>query len=159
MNPRILVLDMEFRADKTIEDIGVSWIIDGAEDQYLAARPEKHYLIRIGDEKPKSTLAEACYIIERMGTKNLMWASYGVSDRHALKRETESAGLDMPVGYFHIDIGPVYAAMMGLDQPVKLKKAAEELTGRYYGAQHHADDDAWNAARVLAAIMNRFDRS
>ena len=158
MNPYILVLDMEFRSDKRIKDIGVAFIIDDDGGRYLAARPEKHYLIRLG-AKPKWTLQEACFIIEGMNTKRITWASYGTNDRHELKRQTENMGLEMPVGYFHIDIAPVYAALMGLNTPVKLKAAAQEITGRYYGSQHHADDDAWNAARVLAALMNRFDRT
>ena len=150
---------MEFRANKDIKDIGVAWVIDAEEGRYLAARPEKHYLIRLGPERPKWTLAEACEILERMGPKkNIMWASYGTNDRHELKRQTENAMLDMPVGYFHLDIAPIAAAFMGWDMPKKLKAAVQEICGRHYGSQHHADDDAWGAARLLAALMNRFDR-
>ena len=157
MNPYILVLDFEFKANKDIKDIGVAFII-GDEGHYLAAKPDNHSLIRVGPEKPKRTLKEACFIIQNLNPKGITWASYGVNDRHELKRQTGEIGMNMPVGYFHIDIGPVYATFMGLDTPVKLKEAAQELTGLFYGSQHHADDDAWNAARVLAAMMNRFDR-
>ena len=157
MNPYILVLDMEFRSNKDIKDIGVAFIIDDGRDGFLAAKPEKHYLIRLG-ASPKWSLKEACFIIEGMNTKRLTWASYGTNDRHELKRQTENLGLEMPVGYFHLDIAPIYASFMRIETPIKLKAAAEAITGRYYGSQHHADDDAWNAARVLAALLNRFNR-
>jgi inhibitor of KinA sporulation pathway (predicted exonuclease) len=41
--------------------------------------------------------------------------------------------------------------------PRKLKEATEDLCGRFLGAQHHADDDAYNAGRLLAAMMNRYN--
>ncbi len=157
MNPYILVMDMEFQANKDIKEIGIAFVIDEGEGFYLAAKPEKHSLIRIG-KPPKHTLKEACFIIQNLNSQRTIWASYGTNDRYELKRQTEIIGMDMPVGYFHIDIAPVYAAFMGLDIPVKLKAAAQELTGISYGSQHHVGDDSWNAARVLAALMNQFNR-
>ena len=155
---QIFVLDLEFRASGTIKEFGIAYVIEQDNGKYIAAKPDSNYLIRLG-EAPKHTLFEACEMIKNMGAQESMWASWGTNDRHELKKQTEDAMLVMPVGYFHVDIAPMYAALYGLDRPVRLKAAAEEITGRFYGSQHHAEDDAWNAARVLATLMNRFDKS
>jgi inhibitor of KinA sporulation pathway (predicted exonuclease) len=153
----LFVLDMEFRANGDIKDIGIAYVIDQDTNKFVAAKPP-NCLIRLG-EAPKHTLFEACEMLKNMDAPDSMWASWGTNDRHELKRQTEDAGLEMPVGYFHVDIAPMFAALYGLDRPVKLKAATEETTGRFYGSQHNAEDDAWNAARVLAYLMNRYDRS
>ena len=153
----ILVLDFEFRANGSIRDIGVALVVNYEEGRVIAARPPNHTLIKLG-EPPKYTLFEGCEIIKNMGAQEMMWASWGTSDRHELKRQTDDAGIEMPVGYFHVDIAPMYAALFALDRPIKLKAATEELCGRFHGSQHHAEDDAWNAARILAELINRFDR-
>ena len=157
MNP-IFVLDLEYRQSGDIKEIGIALIIETEDGKYLAAKPESNHLIRLG-ESPKHSLFEACEMIKNLGAEKCMWASWGTNDRHELKKQTEDAMLAMPVGYFHIDIAPMYAALYGLDRPIRLKGAAEIATGRFYGSQHHAEDDAWNAARVLAVLMNRYDRS
>ena len=154
----IFVLDCEFNKHRSIKEIGISYVIDLDDGTYMAARPPDHHLIRVGEE-PKISLLGACEILKNMGAQDKMWASWGTGDRHELKRQTEDIGVEMPVGYFHIDIAPMYAALLALNRPIRLKKAAEELTGRFYGAQHHADDDSFNAARILASLMNQFDRS
>jgi len=126
-------------------------IIEVEKGRYQAARPLDNHLIRIGDtDAGKVSLLGACEILKNMGLQEAMWASWGTADRHGLKQETGDIGIEMPVGYFHIDIAPMHAALIGLNRPIKLKQAAEELTGRFYGAQHHADDDSFNAARILA---------
>ena len=162
----IFVLDCEFSKNRTIKEIGVSFVIELDDGKYIAARPPDHHLIRLGNPgnaddgwTGRIELLGACEVLKNMGAPDKMWASWGTGDRHELKRQTEDAGLEMPVGYFHIDIAPMYAALMALNRPIRLKKAAEELTGRFYGAQHHADDDSYNAARILAHLMNQFDRS
>lgn len=154
----IFVLDCEFRGNGKIKDIGVAFVMLQENDRFIAAKPERHALIRLG-EPPKLNLFQACEIIRNMGGEEKIWASWGTNDRHELKRQTDDADLSMPVGYFHLDMAPMYAAFMGLDRPVRLKEAVSTLCGRFYGAQHHADDDAWNTARLLATMMNRFDRS
>ena len=153
----IFVIDLEFRKSRDIKEIGISYVIQLDDGQFMAARPPDHHLIKVG-KPPKVSLLGACEILKNMDAKNKMWASWGTGDRHELKRQTEEAGLEMPVGYFHIDIAPMYAALMALNRPIRLKKAAEEITGRFYGAQHHADDDSFNAARILAVLMNRYER-
>ena len=153
----IFVLDLEFRSNGSIREIGIATVIQNDDGKMVAAKPEP-CLIRLGAE-PKLTLFQACEILTNMGAKERMWASWGTNDRHELKRQTEDALLEMPVGYFHIDIAPMYAALFAMDRPIRLKAAAEGLMGIFYGSQHHGEDDAWNAARVLAALMNRFDRS
>ena len=152
----IFVLDLEFNRGEALTEIGICMVMELDDGKLTAARPPQ-YLIKIGEE-PKISLLGACEMLKNMGTERSMWASWGVADRHELKQRTQEIGVAMPVGYFHIDIGPMYAALMKLDRPIKLKRAAEELTGRFYGSQHHADDDAFNAARVLASLMNRMDR-
>lgn len=153
----ILVLDLEFRSNGDIRDMGVAFVVQYDEGKVMASRPDRHSLIKLGDT-PKFTLFEACEILKNMGTQEMMWASWGTSDRHELKKQTEDAGIEMPVGYFHIDLAPMYAALFALDRPIRLKAAHEQLVGRFMGSQHHAEDDAYAAARILAALLNRFDR-
>ena len=155
----IYVLDCEFNKHRDIKEIGISFVIELDNGKYMAARPSDHHLIRVGDpDKGKISLLGACEVLKNMGASDKMWASWGTGDRHELKRQTEEAGIEMPVGYFHIDVAPMFAALMGLNRPIRLKKAAEELTGHFYGAQHSGDDDSFNAARILATLMNKFDR-
>lgn len=154
----IFVLDMEFTGSGRIKDIGVAFVMLQNNDRYIAAKPEHHSLIRLGEE-PKFNLFQACEIIRNMGGEDAIWASWGVNDRHELKKQTDDADISMPVGYYHLDIAPMFAVFMGLDRPVRLKEAVSTICGRFLGAQHSADDDAWNTARLLSEMMNRFDRT
>jgi hypothetical protein len=151
----IWIVDVETSKNE-ITEIGIAMLIDGPEGSVLCAKPDQHYLIKIGE--PYHTLKEATFILEAMGCGKGLWASYGHNDARILRQEFGNLSQPFPFRGRYLDIAPLYMAFQSDDMlPRKLKEATEDLCGRSLGAQHHADDDAYNAGRLLAAMMNRYN--
>ena len=157
----IIVIDSEWHASTTADsiiqpkEIGVALVISGAEDTAIAAKPERHYIIKTSDEH-HDTLSVS-EILLNLGSSNSIWASYSWFDNVQLRKWFENEGIPFPLGKVHMDIAAMYTVLMRILTPPKLKDATTTLCGRFLGTQHRADDDAWNAARVLAKLMNQFN--
>jgi len=151
----IWIVDTETSYDK-ITEIGIAMVIPSG-PRYVCAKPERHYIIKIGLEY--HDLFGAQQILLNMGTRKGLWASYGHNDPRVLRQSFEDTGLQFPFGPTWLDIQPLYMAFQSKDRlPRKLKEATEDLCGRFLGAQHHADDDAYNAGRLLAALLNTYQK-
>ena len=78
----IFVLDCEFRKNRSIKEIGISYVIEVEDGQFMAARPPDHHLIRVLGENEESSeihkvsLLGACELLKNMGAQDKMW-SYG----------------------------------------------------------------------------------
>ncbi len=155
MDP-IWIVDTETSEDK-ITEIGIAMVIDRQEEGFICAKPERHYIIKLGEDY--YTLGEACFILEALGTKQGLWASYGHNDARTLRRAIGDISQPFPFSWNYLNIEPLYMAFQSKDRlPRKLKEATEDVCGRFLGAQHHADDDAYNAGRLLAALLNTYQK-
>ena len=156
----ILIVDGEWSISGDLgtlpREIGVALVITDGDTGALAAKPERHSIMKVGDKHHDALSVSE--ILLNLGSSDSHWGSYGWFDNVQLRGWFEREGLPFPLGDVHIDIASMYTAFNHLPRPVKLKSAVTEECGRFLGAQHHADDDAWNTARLLAAMMNRYER-
>lgn len=83
------------------------------------------------------------------------WASYGDYDRIALQRQCEQRGVSYPFGRTHLNVKNLLAISLNLPNEVGLDRAVEMCGFKLEGTHHRGDDDAWNIAAVLAALLER----
>jgi inhibitor of KinA sporulation pathway (predicted exonuclease) len=83
------------------------------------------------------------------------WASYGDFDRIALQRQCEQRGVSYPFGRTHLNVKNLLAISLNLPHEVGLDRALDLLEIPMEGTHHRGDDDAWNIAAVLAALLER----
>ena len=155
----ILVVDGEWNTseDGIIQpkEIGVALVINAEEDTVQAAKPERHSIMPVSEDRHDAL--SVSQVLLNLGSNDLVWASYGWFDNVQLRGWFEREGIAFPMGTTHVDVASLYTALHRLPRSVKLKHAVENECGRFLGAQHHADDDAWNTARLLAVLMNRYE--
>jgi hypothetical protein len=103
----IWIVDVETSNDK-ITEIGIAMLIDGPEGSVLCAKPDRHYIIKVGEEY--HTLEEAGYILQAMGVHKGIWASYGHNDARILRQEFGNLSQPFPFRGRYLDIAPLYMA-------------------------------------------------
>ena len=86
------------------------------------------------------------------------WASYGDFDRIAMQRQCERRGVSYPFGRTHLNVKNLLAISLSLPNEVGLDRAAELCGLPLEGTHHRGDDDAWNIAAVLGALLERARR-
>jgi inhibitor of KinA sporulation pathway (predicted exonuclease) len=106
---------------------------------------------------------EACTLLRRdYNSLNLVWASWGKDDRHMFEKQCASARVTYPFGpQQHIDLRRLFAQLQRTDTRVKirqvgLKVALELMDLQYEGTAHRGVDDAYNTARLLGAMYQRY---
>lgn len=98
--------------------------------------------------------AEACSLLrQEYGGSRRVWASYGDYDRRQLQRQCDERGVQYPFGYTHINIKNLASLMLRLDHEVSLPQALSYFGWELEGTYHRGSDDAWNAARLLSALL------
>lgn len=83
------------------------------------------------------------------------WASYGDFDRILLQRQCEQRGVRYPFGRTHLNVKNLLAVSLNLPNEVGLDRAVELCGLALEGTHHRGDDDAWNIAAVLGALLER----
>jgi inhibitor of KinA sporulation pathway (predicted exonuclease) len=83
------------------------------------------------------------------------WASYGDFDRILLQRQCEQRGVGYPFGRTHLNVKNLLAISLNLPNEVGLDRAVELCGLPLEGTHHRGDDDAWNIAAVLGALLER----
>lgn len=83
------------------------------------------------------------------------WASYGDFDRILLQRQCEQRGVRYPFGRTHLNVKNLLAVSLNLPNEVGLDRAVELCGLALEGTHHRGDDDAWNIAAVLGALLDR----
>lgn len=83
-----------------------------------------------------------------------VWASYGDYDRNQFQRQCYESGIVYPFGASHVNIKTLFALANKLRQEVGLPQALDLLKLPLEGTHHRGGDDAWNAAAVLASVLN-----
>jgi inhibitor of KinA sporulation pathway (predicted exonuclease) len=100
--------------------------------------------------------AEACARLRKgFRTPDRLWASYGDYDRKQFERQCRSAGVSPPFGPSHLNVKTLFALSRGLPHEVGLEQAMGLAGLPLEGTHHRGDDDAWNVAAVLAALLVR----
>ena len=96
----------------------------------------------------------ACSVLkEKYLTRDRVWASYGDYDRTMFSTQCEALGIDYPFGKRHINIKTLFALIHALPHEIGMDAALEMLGLPLEGTHHHADDDAWNTARLLSKLL------
>lgn len=98
--------------------------------------------------------AEACALLrQEYGGPKRVWASYGDYDRRQLQRQCDERRVPYPFGFTHINIKNLASLMLRLDHEVSLPQAFSYFGWELEGTYHRGNDDAWNAARLLAVLL------
>lgn len=97
---------------------------------------------------------KACALLEREYlTKKRVWASYGDYDRNQFKRQCEARGVTYPFSPGHINVKSLVGIVHALPYEVGMSRAMEMMHLELEGTHHRGSDDAWNVARILAAVL------
>lgn len=97
---------------------------------------------------------EACGILrDKYRSQERVWASYGAYDRKKFQEQCEAYGVEYPFSQEHINVKAVFANVERLPRPVGMAGALKRLGLRLEGTHHRGDDDAWNIAAVLCALL------
>lgn len=100
------------------------------------------------------SLREACQVLEKdYYSRERIWASFGDYDRLQFERNCRARGIPYPFGSRHINIRCLFAVMHGLSREVRTGEALQMLGLAREGTHHRGGDDAWNVARILAALL------
>ena len=83
-----------------------------------------------------------------------VWASYGDYDRRVFVEQCERTGTEYPFGGQHVDVKTLFALSRGRS-PVGMKAACDLASYELKGIHHRGDDDAWNIAHLLAALLRQ----
>lgn len=98
---------------------------------------------------------EAINWLKKLGTKNLVWASWGDYDRTQFQRQCTAEGISYPFGPGHINVKTLFALMTGLNRGIGAKEAVEYCGMEWEGTHHRGIDDAVNIARVLGHVLGK----
>jgi inhibitor of KinA sporulation pathway (predicted exonuclease) len=102
------------------------------------------------------SLEEACRILrEQYRGRERPWASYGDYDRLKLQEECRARGIEYPFGSRHLNVKTFFALVHQLPREVPLDEAMALAGLPLEGWHHRGSDDAWNIARLLAAMLER----
>lgn len=98
--------------------------------------------------------AEACARLEaRHRTRDRLWASWGVFDRIIFDEQCARDGVPSPFGPTHLDVKSLLALARGGRRETPMMDALAQLGIAHEGTHHRGDDDAWNVAALLAALL------
>lgn len=100
---------------------------------------------------------EACAWLEKHGSKNRVWASWGDYDRTMFERQCKREGVAYPFGPSHINIKTLFALFEGLDRGIGTKEAVEYMKLQWYGTHHRGIDDAINIANILLELVKKYN--
>lgn len=100
------------------------------------------------------SFAEACALLrDEYNSRRRIWASYGDYDRRQLEDQCTDRGVPYPFGLTHLNVKSLAALILRLEQEVPLPEALAHLGWKLEGVYHRGDDDAWNIARLLRALL------
>jgi len=100
------------------------------------------------------SFAAACAVLEReYKTKQRVWASYGDYDRQQFERQCAARGIPYPFGPSHLNIKTLVTVFRTLRHDLGMTQALAAMELPLEGTHHRGDDDAWNAALILARLV------
>lgn len=106
-----------------------------------------------------ATLAEACAELqEQFDTTSYLWASWGGYDQRMFASQCELFNVAYPFSDHHMNIKALFADLLNNGKQVGLMRALKMVELEPLGTHHRGVDDAWNAARMLAYLLDQFGR-
>ena len=106
------------------------------------------------------SFSETMQLLQALHTKHgvTFWGSFGGYDRRQLLRQCESEAVPYPwAGDEHIDLKVLCSRLLSRSKARRPGlRAALDLVGLSFEGRHHSGvDDAYNAARVVVALLTR----
>jgi inhibitor of KinA sporulation pathway (predicted exonuclease) len=100
------------------------------------------------------TFTEACEVLRKeYQTRERVWASFGDYDRTMFQKQCEAIGVPYPFGPRHLNVKTLFSISRGLLHEIGMGEALELMGAPLEGTHHRGDDDAWNIAGILAALV------
>ncbi|MDX1688940.1 MAG: 3'-5' exonuclease [Candidatus Promineifilaceae bacterium] len=100
------------------------------------------------------SFAEACATLqEEYDTRSRAWASYGNYDRRQFRHQCQENDVPYPFSPSHVNVKNLIALALGCEREPSLVEAFDLLGWSLEGTYHRGDDDAWNIARLLSALL------
>lgn len=97
---------------------------------------------------------EACEKIkDEYGSKPLTWAGFGNFDKEQIIEQCDWLGIDNPFSGHYLNVMYEFKRHFGLHKLMGLKRALKYLKMDFEGNHHSGADDAYNAAKILRAIL------
>lgn len=94
----------------------------------------------------------ACAILERdYDSRNILWASWGAYDHELFRLQCKRRKQRYPFSKKHANLKRIFAEAKG--ERMGTERALEALGMSFEGTRHRAHDDAYNAARILARLI------
>lgn len=102
------------------------------------------------------TFTVACEILRReYQSRERVWASYGDYDRTMFQSQCAATGVQYPFGPRHVNVKTLFAIARGLAHEVGMGESLGLMNVPLEGTHHRGDDDAWNIAGILGALVAR----
>jgi inhibitor of KinA sporulation pathway (predicted exonuclease) len=99
-------------------------------------------------------LSDGCAVLRReYESDGRLWASYGDYDRRMFETCCAELGIPYPFGQSHLNVKTLLAVSLGLPCEVSLKTGLHRVGLEFIGRAHRGEDDAINAARLLAMLF------
>ena len=175
---QVLVIDIEATCwqgpppageDNDVVEVGIATLdletLERREKESLIVRPEHSRVSAFCTELTTLTqeqveqgmpFAAACRLLKtRFRSRHRAWASWGDYDRRQFERQCARDGVTYPFGATHLNVKNLFALAEGLRHEVGMPKALDRLGLPLAGTHHRGDDDAWNIAAILAAVLRR----
>ena len=100
------------------------------------------------------SFSRVCAILQdEYRSSERVWATFGDYDRQQFQRQCLASGIVYPFSPSHINIKTLFGLAHRLRHEIGMPQALEMLGLPLEGTHHRGGDDAWNAARVLAAVL------
>lgn len=96
------------------------------------------------------------YLESKYHSRNLIWASWGAYDERIARENCEALGVRYPFSPTHLNAKAMYGILSGTNELWGLYRAAVEELGGFEGTQHSGRDDAFNLARILQRMIERY---
>lgn len=102
------------------------------------------------------SFAQACEILQKeYASRERIWASYGDYDRTTFLEACQRYQVAYPFGTRHLNIKTLFPVLFAHPWEVGMAKALQLLEIPLEGTHHRGDDDAWNIAAIVSAMMHR----
>ena len=95
-------------------------------------------------------------LTEEYDSRQYTMISWGDYDRNMFWKMADLYMADYPFPPTHINLKYFFAMWIGMVNMIGLRKALEKLGMEFEGVQHCGRDDAYNTARIFAAMLKSF---
>lgn len=102
--------------------------------------------------------SEACDILRAdYDAPEYVWASWGKYDRQMFEQQCAERRIAYPFSDRHVNIKRLHQELRGLRRSLGLDRALKLEGLGLQGTLHRGSDDAWNIARLLGYLFDRYE--